>query len=384
MMVNALIHPPIIPLPEQSRWAQTLGQIAAAPLEFCLNFPLIAQRFEAWWNQDMLDRPIFIASANANPERPLTRRLELLDQPQAWLQAKLADLRQLHRVGDALPFIRIDFGAVLLGSLLGARREVGADTSWTHAFINDDWSNAPDWTISDDNADWQLLQTLLQRVADGAKGRYLVCTPDLGGSADVLLNLRGSGPLSLDMIDQPGRVQTALESIYPAWHRAFTALYQNTVGREAGVIHWVQLWSNQPYVVPACDFNALVSPQHFRELFLPDIARQAATMGRAVFHLDGPGATRHIDALLELSTLQAIQFTPGAGTSSALAWVEMFHKIQQQGRSVLVICPANEVLALGAALHPKGLAIWVDSALTPVELDDLFGQFCRQYGARSQ
>ncbi len=41
---------------------------------------------------------------------------------------------------------------------------------------------------------------------------------------------------------------------------------------------------------------------------------------------------------------------------------------------------AEEVLDLCQALRPEGLAIWVDSPLTPDELDDLFEQFCRQYG----
>jgi len=44
--------------------------------------------------------------------------------------------------------------------------------------------------------------------------------------------------------------------------------------------------------------------------------------------------------------ITAIQFTPGAGTPSALAWVDMFKRIQSRGRSVLAICPPEEVIAL--------------------------------------
>jgi hypothetical protein len=123
----------------------------------------------------------------------------------------------------------------------------------------------------------------------------------------------------------------------------------------------------------------LVGPSQFKDLFLPDIARHAATVGRAVFHLDGPDAARHVDALLEVPEIQAIQFTPGTGTPSALAWVDMFHKIQRRGRSVLIICPTEEVLALCEALQPEGLAIWVDTALTPDALDALFARFCEVY-----
>jgi len=57
----------------------------------------------------------------------------------------------------------------------------------------------------------------------------------------------------------------------------------------------------------------------------------------------------------------------------------MFHRIQQCGRSVLVICPPGEVLALCQALRPEGLAIRIDAALPPDQLDSLFGQLCRHY-----
>ena len=365
--------------PQLSVWAQTLQQIAAKPLEFCKDFPTIARRFEAWWAQDLLDRPVFIAAANTNLSRPITRRLELLDQPTAWFQAKFADMLQLHRVGDALPNIRVDFGPVLLGGMFGGKLEFGADTSWTRAFINDDWANAPEWIIHDDNHWWTLLQELMQRVAEDAAGRYLVCTPDLGGAGDVLLNLRGSTQLCLDMIDQPQLVCEAVDAIYVAWRRAFTTLYECAVKEGAGLIHWLGLWSNRPYIIPACDFNSMIGPQEFENIFLPDIIRQAATIGRAVFHLDGAGAARHIDALLNVPEIQAIQFTPGAGTPSALAWVDMFCRIQRCGRSLLVTCPPEEVIPLSEALRPEGLAILIETQLAPAELDDLFAQLFRRY-----
>jgi hypothetical protein len=168
-----------------------------------------------------------------------------------------------------------------------------------------------------------------------------------------------------------------LDAIYPAWHRAYTEFYRLTVGAGAGAISWLGLWSNQPYVPSACDFNFLIGPDDFRQVCLPDIARQAGTVGRAAFHLDGPGATRHIDALLELPELQAIQFTPGEGTPSALPWVEMFRKIQKAGKSVLIWCPAKEVLALREQLAPEGLALWT-GGVPAAELADLYREFSRR------
>ena len=286
---------------------------------------------------------------------------------------------QTHRVGEALPNIRVDFGPVLLGGLVGADTEIGAGTNWTLASINDDWSNAPNWAIPEDNRLWRMLRTLTEMVASDAAGRYVVCTPDLGGSGDVLLNLRGATPLAMDVIDQPDRIVQAQIAMYPAWRRAFSELYATTTRHGAALFHWLCLWSNRPYVIPACDFGFMVGPQQFRDLFMPDIARQAETVGRAVFHLDGAGATRHIDALLEVDAIQAIQYTPGSGTPSALAWVEMFRVIQERGRSLLIITPPEEVLPLCDALNPEGLGILLDGALSVGELDDLFSQVCRRY-----
>jgi len=372
-------HLPAEPISELAQWSATLASVASGPLEFCEEFPRIAERFDAWWNQEMVDRPLFLGAANANPARPITRRLELLDDPVAWLDAKREDLRQIHRVGDKLPYIRTDFGPVFLGAMLGGTLEFGADTAWTHAFIDDDWSNAPNWQLDESNRWWKMLRELTALAAQDGAGRYLVCTPDLGASADVLLNLRGSSALCLDAITRPDTVRDAIDAIYPAWHEAFTALYRIALGRGAGLIHWLEIWSNRPYYVPACDFNFLIGPDEFNAICLPDIARQSATVGRAVFHLDGPGAARHIDALLEVPDIQAIQFTPGEGSPSALAWVPMFKKIQERGRSLYVFVPADEVLEFSAALNPEGLCIVPGGGLKPDELDALFEAFCRRW-----
>lgn len=368
---------PIEPLPELHEWATALRRVSSQPLEFCPGFRDIALRFEAWWAQEAIDRPIFMACVNTDPSRPITRRLDLLHQPAVWLEQKLLDLQQLRPIGDALPNIRVDFGPVLLGALFGGRLEFGSDTGWTHAFIDDDWSNEPDWVVHPDNPWYQQLLKLVDLVSTCAAGQYLVCTPDLGGSADVLLNLRGATGLCLDVMDRPERLRAAIDAIYPAWRQVFSDLYRGATRHGAGLIHWLGLWSDRPYVIPACDFNAMISPRQFRTLCLPDIDRQAASVGRAVFHLDGPDAARHIDDILEVPHIQAVQFTPGAGSPSAVPWLPMFQKIQARGRSLLVICPPNEILEVCRGLSWEGLAILVEAPLTPPQLDDLLARTLR-------
>ena len=371
------IYQPITPMPELSAWSAELRQIARQPLQFCADFPTIAKRLDAWWAHDVLDRPVFTGAANTNSARPAGRRYELLGDLDAWFEAKYADMLQLHRVGETLPHIRVQVPA--LGGVLGAKTEFTSDTSWTYPTIADDWSDAPEWRLDEDNHWWRLMRKVARLVGQDARGRYLVMSPGAGVGGDLLEGMRGAKQLCLDLIEQPERILAATEAIYSVWHRIFAETYRIPVEEGAGVIQNVGLWSNRPYDVPQSDFSFMISTRHFRQVFMPEIVRIAATVGRAVFHLDGPGVARHIDAVLEIPDIQAIQWVPGAGTPSPLPWIEMLCKIQRRGRSLQVVCPPEDVLPLCDALRPEGLAIAVGGALTPVELDELFERFCRQY-----
>ena len=382
MAKKGIPHPGVVPIAERDEWSRRLREIASKPLEFSEDFPTIARRYEAWWKGEMLDRPVFAAEVAREPGRVIAKRLDLLDRPEEWFEAALADLKAMRRIGDALPNIRVDFGPVMLGGLLGAKTEFGSGTTWTHAFIDDDWSNVPDWNIREETRFWKLLVRLLEMVSADAAGRYLVRTPDFGGSADVLLNLRGSMELCMDVLEKPEVVRSAVEALYPSWRKGFTECYRVALSHGAGVIHWIGPWSDEPYMIPACDFGYLIGPEPFRAIFLADIARQSATAGRALFHLDGPGSTRHLDALLEIPEMRAIQYVPGAGTPTALPWVEMFRKIQSKGRSLVICCPPAEVLRLTELLRPEGVMFTPAGGEGGDRIDEVFAALCRKFGCK--
>lgn len=85
-MIETEVYQPLLPIPEIPVWSERLRQLSRQPLSFCADLPDIAERCEAWWAHDCLDRPVFTGSANKNRCRPITRRLELLDQPAAWFE----------------------------------------------------------------------------------------------------------------------------------------------------------------------------------------------------------------------------------------------------------------------------------------------------------
>lgn len=359
-------HLPIQPMPRLSQWQANLTAIASQPLELCPDFPAIAARHEAFWHGE--PAPALLIGSAPKPGAPaVSKHLELVEDTEAWFQARQSIPYQMQPSPDFFPYLRADFGPVMLTGLLGAKAEFGSETTWYPEFINDDWSNAPDWSITNHNW-WEALQRMLEKVSQAAAGRYLVGTPTLGGAADVLLNMRGSSKLCLDLVDQRQRILPAVNAIYPAWHRAFCLLFDTTTRHSAGLVHWLTLWSNQPYYVPECDFNALISPADFQQLFLPDIIRRSKTVGRAIFHLDGPAAARHIDALLDEPAITAIQYVTGAG-NSALKKLEMLKKIQSRKKPLLVtVYEPEEAVILARELKPVGLAFLIDFS-SPEEMD---------------
>ena len=74
----------------------------------------------------------------------------------------------------------------------------------------------------------------------------------------------------------------------------------------------------------------------------------------------------------EITAITAVQFTPGAGTPSALARLEMFRRLQSAGKPVLAVCPAEEVPALLDRLDPRGLALWPQDLASPQQADALW------------
>lgn len=343
-----------------SKYTEILGRVSGEALEFCPDFPRRAARHEAWWHQETVGdgTPLLLGYVNRNPSRPVTRRFELLDEPDAWLEAKVRDLGQLASAADAVPLIRLDFGPCSLAALMGRPFHFESETSWTPAFIRDDWSNVPHWALDRSSRFFEILKTLLPQLAKAARGRFLVSSPNLGGLLDLLSLMRGPTELCMDLMDQPEVVERQVAALLPVYREAFEYCYDTVLGEGAGLVHWHNLWSNEPYMIAECDFAFSVGPAEWARTCGPDVESQSRLAPRCVYHLDGAGMTHHIEALLDIPTIQAIQFTPG-NRISALPWLDMYKRIQERGKSLLIFVEAPDVVTLTKELKPEGLAFLI-------------------------
>jgi len=96
----------------------------------------------------------------------------------------------------------------------------------------------------------------------------------------------------------------------------------------------------------------------------------------SIYHFDGPGALQHLDRLLTIDGLHAIQWTPGTGNPEGLAWLDLYKQIQAGGKGVVVSLKYDEVETAVKELSPEGLFI-MTSAESPEAAEALLEKCVR-------
>ena len=96
-------------------------------------------------------------------------------------------------------------------------------------------------------------------------------------------------------------------------------------------------------------------------------------------HGDRPGALPHLNTLLAIEKLDAIQWVWGAGNEPASRWMDVFRHIQVAGKSIHASIEPGELDTFMESLQPEGvlLATWARSA---EEADALIARISRWTG----
>jgi GNAT superfamily N-acetyltransferase len=252
----------------------------------------------------------------------------------------------------------------ILSKYLGApNRYLTKHTAWSSPII-EDWATRPRFRLDPANEWLRISRRLLEGAVEWARAERLACyigQPDLNGPTEILAGLRGAQRLALDIYDNPGEIAPALEEINRAWLEAWREL-RGICHRLGGWFFWMRLWSELPAVDLQSDVSCLLSKAQFDEHFLPFIEQQTRWAERTIYHLDGPGAVRHLDSLLALPRLSAIQWVPGAGAPPATHWIELGRRIQAGGKRLTLSCEPDEVETLLRELSPEGLMLVTECA----------------------
>jgi hypothetical protein len=348
-------------------------------------------RVEAWWNGEILDRAAIQVRAPKTPEDAKNSSAgsinyrenidtstwnqdqyrEYFTNPDLVIPRLKKHLESLHFGGESFPVMYpVSIGMVAItANYLGAPLKfVSANTTW-HDPIIESWDNLPSLEFDPDNQWWLASKNLLEAASASADGYFVGC-PDLNGPTEILSLLRDHQRLAMDFYDTPEVIKPALEKINPAWLRYWgecTKITQQT----GGYFYWMGFWSELPSIDLQSDFSCMISNEHFNEHFLPFIEEQTEMVERTIYHLDGPGAIRHADALLSLPKLTGIQWIEGAGGGSVLQYIPLLKKIQRSGKLVSAYCQKAELEQLFDELDAEGLHLIVRDCSSPEEASEI-------------
>jgi 5-methyltetrahydrofolate--homocysteine methyltransferase len=210
---------------------------------------------------------------------------------------------------------------------------------------------------------WKFTLDWLKRGAVEAAGKSIPSIGAFGGSGDTLASLRGTLNLLYDIADTPEKVREADEYLMEIWFQLYDTFYEIVhEASDGGTTCWYPIWAPGKMYAVQNDFSYMISPQMFREVFLPVIERQTEFLDYSIYHVDGVEAFAHVPALCELPKLQALQILPGAGKPSPLHYLETLKIAQAAEKNLHLGIPIQEVEPALKMLSAKGLFIQTSAA----------------------
>ncbi len=264
---------------------------------------------------------------------------------------------------DILPLASSDIGPGSLALALGCEPGFSPETVWFEPAFRDvpDVRELPPLRFTPEAQWWQVHERQLRRHKALAGGRYLAGLPDLVENIDILSALRDPQTLMMDMIENPDWVLRSVGEINQAFFEGFTRLYE--ICKEPdGSSAWgaFRIWGPGRTAKVQCDASAMFSPEMFRDFVKPALAEQCAWLDHAMYHLDGTQCICHLDHLLSIPSLQAIEWTPQAGIEDGghERWFPLYKRILDAGKSVQILgCGVDGIEPILKAIGARGVYI---------------------------
>lgn len=263
-------------------------------------------------------------------------------------------------LGDILPVAFVDWHTVAVAAYLGAEVELGPDTIWYHPVIEEPEDCAP--PVFDPECRWfRIHEAIYKASAKAAAGTYMIGQPGIGSNIEVLAALRGSENLMMDFYDEPEWVKSMLWAINDAFFAAYGRIHEIIHQSDGSIANsYFAIWGEGKTTVITLDPIAMISPDMFEEFVLPPLKAQVDWLDHAIVHVDGKEALPHLDHLLGIENLQAIEWTPDPNVPAGgdPCWYDLYKRIKDAGKAVqAIMVKPEEVVPLVKAVGAEGMYI---------------------------
>ena len=298
------------------------------------------RRYIDWWNHKGIILNMWEHfQEGVTPHADIPAPKPYKDLNQRWFdpewRAEYLDWYVAHSslMADMLPVANTQLGPGSLAAILGGVFEGGEDTIWIHP----DPNYTDDIKFDPNHPNYQLHKDLLRACKKKAQGHYYVGMPDLMEGMDVLAAIKGTDKVLLDTVMQPEVLEHQMQQINDIYFKVFDELYEIIREGDEMAFCYFSSWAPGKMSKLQSDISTMISIDDYRRFVQPFIREQCQKIDYTLYHLDGVGAMHHLDALLEIKELNAIQWTPGVGEpqGGSPKWYDLYKKILAGGKSIM-------------------------------------------------
>ena len=313
-------------------------------IKYVSDWQNVINRFEEWWVRADTNKPLMriVAPGRKGETASLVVPEQIEEQylSAEYIVSKYRNFCETHFFfSEAYPSISLDLGPGSMALYLGGEPGFAEDTIWFREFM-DDCEQFDTIHYDEKNKWWNIQQEMLKKAVSLAKEDFYVNIPDIVENLDILSALRGPQELCYDILDKPDCIRRGVEKIDDLYFNYFDRCRDivkaddNTNSYTAfNILGYGRTAKIQ------CDFCALISPDMFREYVQLSLRRQCCQLDHSVYHLDGPDAIKHLDALMEIEELDALQWTCGAGQPDGACekWYPIYDKVRSAGKGLWIM-----------------------------------------------
>ncbi len=342
------------------------------------------QRHRAFWTLEKTDRPLvhvwlgdnFLSDALGYRLREGVLSPEN-DGFEGGVDLWETSLGAYESVGDDAFRVPVPFYLMTwMEAVLGCRIEGKTGTAWPRHRTGSLEAIERGLSLSLPTNAWmnRLIQ-ITRRAGDLARGRYPVGTPFLRGPLDVLAGLLGGQRMCCELYDNPARVVAIAERLADVWVEIARAHVAATPEFHGGFLGGVKgIWAPGACVMASVDYAIMLSPAHFRELFLPSYRKMFDRLEYAYIHTHSGAVRALADDLLEIESLRAVEVTIDPAGPELPELMPAFRKIQERKPLIVFGLSEEQFGFIRSALSPRGLFL-CPSAMSPDEAKAMARRF---------
>lgn len=341
------------------------------------DFDRAKKYWEAFWNMEVIDRPVVCITTPKAGVKPKPRVPYMAGSDGQYENAlKMFEnwASTTYFGGEAFPFFEATLGPDQFSAFLGAELIMAKEsyTSWVKPFISH-WSEV-NLKLDKNSSEWQKMLEFIRIATQYSEDKYLISTIDCHSNMDCLSAIRGPENLCMDLHDCPDEVERVLKQVRDLYAPIYEELYEVGSMKDRGTTSWLPLYCEGKYSAIQCDFQCMIGPDDEKRFVIPCLEEEASYLDHCALHYDGKEALRHLDDILAIKDIDVIQWVSGAGQPGQVKWMDLLKKIQKAGKGLWLDWDIEEIKQHYKELRPEGLCFstWASSE---EEAEDLLKWF---------